>query len=94
MRRHRHAEVFFNSLTVAGVDGTLRRRMIGTAAAGNLRGKTGTLMSVSTLSGVMRTARGEDVVLVVMTNHHADADSSRVRAVEDRFAVTLAEFRR
>ena len=94
MRQHRHADIFFDSLTVAGVDGTLRRRMLGTAAANNLRGKTGTLMGVCTLSGVMRTAGGEEIVLVVMTNHHTDADSSRVRAVEDRFAVTLAEFRR
>ncbi len=43
--------VFWNSLAVAGVDGTLAERMRGTAAQKNLHGKTGTLSVASNLSG-------------------------------------------
>jgi serine-type D-Ala-D-Ala carboxypeptidase/endopeptidase (penicillin-binding protein 4) len=40
-----------SSLSIAGMDGTLRRRMTGTRARGRVRGKTGSLAAVSTLCG-------------------------------------------
>ncbi len=39
------------ALPIAGVDGTLARRMIGTTAEGNVYAKTGTVAGVSTLAG-------------------------------------------
>ncbi len=42
---------FIQSQPTAGVDGTLRRRMKRTKAAGTLRAKTGTIDGISTLSG-------------------------------------------
>lgn len=51
---------FWDALPIAGVDGTLRRRMVGTAAApdpatANVRAKTGSFSIVSTLSGYVTT---------------------------------------
>ncbi len=61
-----HYEDFYNSLSIAGVDGTLRRRMLGTPAENNFHGKTGTLNGVSSLSGYLTTAGGDDLIISII----------------------------
>ena len=55
------ADDFINSLSIAGVDGTLQKRMHGSFAEGNLRAKTGTHRNVSSLAGLVRN-RSDDVL--------------------------------
>ena len=81
---------FRDSLPIAGVDGTLRRRMKGTKAEGNVRAKTGTLSHVSALSGYLRSASGERLIFSVMTNNLPDRTTPAKR-LEDAIAVALAE---
>ena len=57
------------SLPVAGVDGTMRRRLKGTRAEGWARLKTGTLKNVTALAGTVRDTRGDTWVVVAMINH-------------------------
>ena len=83
---------WYAALPVAGqpnrlVGGTLRLRMRGTAAAGNVRAKTGTLTSVSALSGYVTNASGRRLVFSVMFD---DLVAGSVKDVEDRIAVALA----
>jgi D-alanyl-D-alanine carboxypeptidase/D-alanyl-D-alanine-endopeptidase (penicillin-binding protein 4) len=84
---------WYASLPVAGeadrlVGGTLRSRMRGTAAEGNVHAKTGSLTGVSGLSGYVTTAGGEQWVFSMVTNNSVGVD---VKAVEDAVAVRLAE---
>ncbi len=51
-------EKFLPSLPVAGVDGTLKSRMKGTKAQGNVQAKTGTVTGVSALAGYCTAANG------------------------------------
>jgi D-alanyl-D-alanine carboxypeptidase/D-alanyl-D-alanine-endopeptidase (penicillin-binding protein 4) len=90
MNRHKWAQVYLDALPVAGVDGTLRNRMKGTPAAGNVRAKTGTLRWASSLSGHVTTAAGERLVFSLMVNRYQGAQS--VRGDLDAVAVLLAGF--
>ena len=92
MRGHPAAAQFLAALPIAGVDGTLRNRMKGTAAEGNLRAKTGTLRYVHTLSGYVDADDGEPLAFSIMLNNflHPDANAS-ARAELDKIAVMLAE---
>ncbi|MDX6614425.1 MAG: hypothetical protein QOD75_3611 [Blastocatellia bacterium] len=91
MSRHRYADVFRDALPIAGVDGTLRSRMKGTAAAGNVRAKTGSLSSVASLSGYVTSAAGERLAFSMMLNNYPDASAVRKDSI-DAIAVLLASF--
>lgn len=91
MSRHEHGALYLASLPVAGVDGTLERRMAGSRAEGNVRAKTGTLAYTFTLSGYVTTARGERLVFSFMANHHTGESASVLAALNDLCA-TLAAF--
>ena len=59
----KHFKDYYNSLSIAGVDGTLDTRMRGTKAENNFHGKTGTLRGVTSLSGYLTTDNGDEVVI-------------------------------
>ena len=92
MASHRNSNDFLNSLPVAGVDGTLRRRMKGTPAEGNVRAKTGTLRWVNALSGHVTSAAGERLVFSLMLNRQIAAPGRNNRDDLDAIAVMLARF--
>jgi serine-type D-Ala-D-Ala carboxypeptidase/endopeptidase (penicillin-binding protein 4) len=93
MHHHEHAEVFRRTLPLAGVEGTLRNRMHGTAAAGNARAKTGSLRYVSTLSGYVTTAAREPLAFSIMlNNYHTASAAISGRNQVDAVLVMLAEF--
>ena len=91
MRRHRYAPAFREALPIAGIDGTLRNRMKGTAAQNNLRAKTGTLSSAASLSGYVTTASGEELVFSIMINNYPDGVNPPAVCI-DPIAVLLASF--
>ena len=91
MSKHKYFAQFRDALPIAGVDGTLRTRMRGTPAEGNVRAKTGSLSSVASLSGYVTTAGGEHLVFSMMLNNYPDAAAVRRDSI-DAIAVLLASF--
>ncbi|GAA4902145.1 D-alanyl-D-alanine carboxypeptidase/D-alanyl-D-alanine-endopeptidase (penicillin-binding protein 4) [Stackebrandtia albiflava] len=71
------------------VGGTLRSRMCDTPAEGNVRAKTGSLTSVSGLSGYVTDADGRELVFSLISNDYL---AGSVKNLEDAVAITLASF--
>ncbi len=80
---------FWNSLPVAGVDGTLKDRMRGTRAAGNVHAKTGTLSAASSLSGYVTSANHHALTFSILMNG-SGLPLARARAAQDAIAEVLA----
>lgn len=77
-------------LPVAGRDGTLEHRMVGTAAEGTARAKTGTLGSVATLTGAVVTAEGRELAFSLLAND-LNGGLGEARSAMDRAVATMAE---
>ena len=90
MANSRYANAWCDALTIGGVDGTLKSRFKGTLAAGNVRGKTGTIDQVSALSGYITTASGEKLVFSILVN--GVNDGKLRQATIDEIVVSLANF--
>ena len=66
-----HAEVFRRSLPVAGQSGTLKSVARGTAAAGRVRGKSGTIARVKCYVGYVDARSGKKFAFAIMVNNYA-----------------------
>lgn len=82
--RHLHP-----ALPIAGEDGTLRKRMRGTKAAGNVHAKTGTVEGVSTLSGYCQAANGNMLCFSIM--NQGIRHTSTGRNFQDRVCRALTK---
>jgi D-alanyl-D-alanine carboxypeptidase/D-alanyl-D-alanine-endopeptidase (penicillin-binding protein 4) len=81
---------FVDSLAVAGVDGTMQHEMRGTPAAGNCRGKTGTLSDVASLVGYCTSRNRDQLVFAFLENSIANTDAGHL--TEDAMGAKLAEY--
>ena len=93
MARRDDFDIFFDTLPVAGVDGTLRRLMSGTQAAGRVHAKTGTVGYVRNLSGYVDTIGGERLIFSLLVNHYTVPTAS-INLLQDRLCNVLAGFQR
>lgn len=85
-------DAFVNSLATAGREGTLARRMRGTAAAGRCHAKTGTLNGVSALSGVCFKGGNDEEHAVVFSILNNGVNTDAARRVQDRMAALIARY--
>ena len=66
---YRHPKIFSRlhpTLPVATIDGTLKSRMAGTRAAGNVHAKTGTVTGISSLAGYCTAANGHELAFCII----------------------------
>jgi D-alanyl-D-alanine carboxypeptidase/D-alanyl-D-alanine-endopeptidase (penicillin-binding protein 4) len=92
MRQSPNFDLFFQSLPIAGIDGTIRTRMQNTPAQGNLHAKTGTLGMVRSLSGYVRTADNRLLEFSILCNNWTTPQAS-VDRVADAIGVALSQLR-
>lgn len=69
-------KAWYASLPIAGVDGTLKRRFIGTPLENNLTAKTGTLNATNALSGTFRGASGRALTFAFFANDVPEGQSA------------------
>jgi D-alanyl-D-alanine carboxypeptidase/D-alanyl-D-alanine-endopeptidase (penicillin-binding protein 4) len=77
----------YNSLAIAGVDGTIHDRMRTGPAKRNCRAKTGSLIGVSALSGYCTTVSGRHVAFSFLMN---GISTTYARRLQDRMAQAIA----
>jgi D-alanyl-D-alanine carboxypeptidase/D-alanyl-D-alanine-endopeptidase (penicillin-binding protein 4) len=65
-RNRNISDCLMPALPIAGVDGTLKNRMKGSTAAGNVRAKTGTLTGISSLAGYCTAANGHELCFAII----------------------------
>jgi D-alanyl-D-alanine carboxypeptidase/D-alanyl-D-alanine-endopeptidase (penicillin-binding protein 4) len=85
-------DVFYDSLAIAGTDGTMEKRMRASAAAGNARAKTGTLNIATSLSGYVRSANDHLVAFSILLAGDP-VDAERAGKAQDEIVIVLAEAR-
>jgi D-alanyl-D-alanine carboxypeptidase/D-alanyl-D-alanine-endopeptidase (penicillin-binding protein 4) len=92
MRRHPDFRSYYDALPVAGVDGTLEKRMRGTPAEGNVHAKTGYVDKARSLSGYVTSADGRTLLFSALCNNYV-VPTRAVERVQDALAARLASLR-
>jgi serine-type D-Ala-D-Ala carboxypeptidase/endopeptidase (penicillin-binding protein 4) len=82
MNEHRHAQVFRDSLPVAGVDGTLEHRMRGTRAEKRVVAKTGTRRHANALAGYLTTLSGRRFAFAIGVSNHTLPSREATAAID------------
>ena len=80
---------YYDSLPIAGVDGTLSARFRNSPLKGKLWAKTGTLNEADALSGYLTGASGKTLAFSIMVNGHLPGSRVEVQAI-DRICEAIA----
>ncbi|MGL5874787.1 MAG: D-alanyl-D-alanine carboxypeptidase/D-alanyl-D-alanine endopeptidase [Xenococcaceae cyanobacterium] len=83
------AEIYKQSLPVAGVSGTLKNRLKNTLLETNLQAKTGTITGTSALSGYLQLANNETLVFSIMVER-ANRDGVSLRRAIDEIVLLVS----
>ncbi|MDF2679645.1 MAG: putative D-alanyl-D-alanine carboxypeptidase precursor [Brevibacillus sp.] len=85
-----YRDVLEATLPIAGVDGTLKSRMKGTAAEKNVIAKTGSMGGVNSLSGFVTAKNGHKLAFSIIIN--GIYKSKYARELQDFVAIQLASY--
>ncbi|AFH49996.1 D-alanyl-D-alanine carboxypeptidase [Ignavibacterium album JCM 16511] len=86
-------ESFYNSLSYAAIDGTLRNRLSDLPAGFSFRGKTGTLNSVIALTGYLMSDDKDELIVTIMFEF-TRGSWNFYRDIQDEIIKVLAEWKK
>lgn len=86
-------DFFYRTLPIAGKDGTLSKRMIGSEAEGNIHAKTGTINSVSCLTGYA-VSRDSELLIFYIAMNGFGGSSNGPRERQDEICNVICQFSR
>uniref|UniRef100_A0A832DF56 D-alanyl-D-alanine carboxypeptidase n=1 Tax=Ignavibacterium album TaxID=591197 RepID=A0A832DF56_9BACT len=89
----RNYETFYNSLSYAGVDGTLRNRMSDLPDGYVFKGKTGTLNSVIGLTGYLTSDDKDDLIITILFEFNRGGWNF-YRDIQDEIIKALANWKK
>lgn len=82
-------EHLLTSLPISGFDGTLKNRMTGTEADGNVRAKTGTVTGISSLAGYITAVNGHTLAFAII--NQGVSSSAIGRSFQDKVCIELCK---
>jgi serine-type D-Ala-D-Ala carboxypeptidase/endopeptidase (penicillin-binding protein 4) len=74
---------FFNSLPVAGKDGTLQSVFKGSKLENNLQAKTGSMTRVKSMAGIFTNQGGKKIIFAIITNNFEGPQATVNHEIED-----------
>ena len=75
--------VFYNSLPLAGISGTMHKWLIGSTGEGRVRAKTGSLGGVRSYAGYVSTLSGKKLIFTLIINNYTCRTKILKQRVED-----------
>jgi len=84
--------LYYNSLPVAGVNGTLDKRMTVGNAFKNVHAKTGTLSGVSNISGYVNSVKGDTLAFTILMQNYV-GKSKPARTIQDSLCTILSLYK-
>ncbi len=89
MYRQGHFSDYYESLPIAGVDGSLKRRMRQTRAQGNVHAKTGYVGHVRSLSGYVSNPEKRMFVFSILVNNYS-VPTAYINTLQDKICILLS----
>ncbi|MCX6304705.1 MAG: D-alanyl-D-alanine carboxypeptidase [Bacteroidetes bacterium] len=90
MRTSPYFQVFYESLPLAGLTGTLHKAMKGSAAEGRIHAKTGTIGKVKSFAGYVSTVTGRKLIFSLIVNNF-DCRVKLMKKKLEAVMITMAE---
>ena len=84
-------EPYLASLSIAGVDGTLKDRFAGTKLRERVIGKSGFINGVSALAGFVKAKDGSTYIFSILFNGIAEKSNSHAKTIQEKIVQTLDE---